>query len=154
MSGARATEAEIVWGRTRTRAPRRRIARTMFDLSPKSTIPISGPPSSARPMSMIDGGDTWPTKSWSSHRTTARRAPTAASRIGLTGRGDDPRRQPLARRCRARARVSTPAMAGMALSRRSAASWRASSRTAAVALATTRARSHGRSDWSSSASRP
>ena len=36
----RATDVEIVWGRTRTRAPRRRIARTMFDLRPKSTIAI------------------------------------------------------------------------------------------------------------------
>ena len=43
MSGASATDAEIVCGRTRTRAPRRRMARTMFDFSPKSTIPISGP---------------------------------------------------------------------------------------------------------------
>ena len=46
-----------------------------------------------------------------------------------------PRRQPLARRCRASARVSTPAMAGIAASRSSVASWRASSSTAAVALA-------------------
>ena len=54
-----------------------------------------------------------------------------------------PRRLPFARRCRARARVSTPAIAGMPSSRRSGASWRASSRTAAVAFATTRPRSHG-----------
>ena len=38
--------------------------------------------------------------------------------------------------------------------RSSEESWRTSSRTAAVALATTSARSHGRRDWSSSASRP
>ena len=46
--------------------------------------------------------------------------------------------------------MSTPAMAGMSLPRSSVASWRASSRTAAVAWATTSPRSHGRSDWSSS----
>src|SRR5262249_17154829 len=34
MSGARATAVEIVGGRIRTRAPRSRIARTMFDFSP------------------------------------------------------------------------------------------------------------------------
>ena len=61
-----------------------------------------------------------------------------------------PRRQPVVRRWRASARVSTPAIAGMPFVRSRDASWRASSRTAAVALATTRPRSHGRSDWSSS----
>ena len=80
MSGARATADEIVCGRMRTRAPRWRMARTMLDFNPKSTIPISGPPSSARPTSMIDDGETWPTKSWSSQRGTARAAATAASR--------------------------------------------------------------------------
>ena len=55
-----------------------------------------------------------------------------------------PRRQPFARRWRASARVSTPAIAGMVASRSRAASCRASSRTAAVAFATTSARSHGR----------
>ena len=68
MSGASATADEIVCGRMRTRAPRWRMAWTMFDFNPKSTMPISGPPSSARPMSMIDDGETWPTKSWSSQR--------------------------------------------------------------------------------------
>ena len=34
MSGARATDVEIVWGRIRTRAPRRRMLWTMFDLRP------------------------------------------------------------------------------------------------------------------------
>ncbi len=48
------------------------MARTMFDLSPKSTIPMSGPSSSWLPMSMIDDGETLPTKSWSSQRGTAR----------------------------------------------------------------------------------
>ena len=38
--------ATAVCGRTRTRAPRRRIARTMLVLSPRSTIATSGPPSS------------------------------------------------------------------------------------------------------------
>ena len=46
--------------------------------------------------------------------------------------------------------MSTPAIAGMPFERSSVASWRASSRTAAVAWATTRPRSHGRADWSSS----
>ena len=50
--------------------------------------------------------------------------------------------------CRRRRSPGCPA------SRSSAASWRPSSTTAAVALATTRPRSHGRADWSSSRSRP
>ena len=62
--------------------------------------------------------------------------------------------EPCVRRCRASARVSIPAIAGIPSSRRSAASWAADSTTAAVALATTRARSQGCSDWSSSRSRP
>ena len=113
MSGASATALEIVWGRTRTRAPRRRIARTMFDLSPKSTIPISGPSSSWLPMSMIDDGETLPTKSWSSQRGTARARSTASARSTTPGSVTIARRLPWVRRWRASARVSTPAMAGM-----------------------------------------
>ena len=40
---------------------------------------MSGPPSSRAPKSVIAGGETWPTKSWSSQRVTARAAATAAS---------------------------------------------------------------------------
>ena len=146
--------ADAVCGKTRTRAPRWRIARTMFDFRPRSTIPTSGPPSAASPNSVIAGGETCDTKSWSSQRVTSRAAARAASSSISPGAVTMPRRQPFARRWRASARVSTPAMAGMSASRRSAASWRASSRTAAVALATTSARSHGWRDWSSAATRP
>jgi len=103
---------------------------------------------------MIDDGETWPTKSWSSQRGTARAAACAAGTSTSPGAVTMPRRLPFARRCRARARVSTPAIAGMPWPRSSEASWRTSSATAAVAFATTSARSHGRTDWSSSATRP
>ena len=109
----------------------------MFALSPKSTIATSGSPASS-PTSRTADGDTWATKSWSSQRGTARARSTAASWSVTPGSVITPRRQPFARRWRARARVSTPAMAGMPLPRSSVASWRASSRTAAVAWATTR----------------
>ena len=82
MSGASTSGGRAVCGKTRTRAPRRRIARTMFVFSPKSTIAISGPPSPAAPMSVTGGGETWPTKSWSSQRGTAR----AAAARGVGGR--------------------------------------------------------------------
>ena len=154
MSDERTSLADAVCGKTRTRAPRWRIERTMLALSPRSTMPISGPPSAASPISVMAAGETCETKSWSSQRATARAAARAASGSTSPGAVTIPRRQPLARRCRASARVSTPAIAGMPLPRRSDASCRASSRTAAVALATTRARSHGRMDWSSAMSRP
>ena len=109
-------------GKTRTRAPRKRIARTMLFLSPRSTIPMRGPVSPGDSYSVTSGGDTWPTKSWSSQRWTARAAAWAAATSTSPGAVTMPRRQPLARRWRARARVSTPAIAGIRASRRSAAS--------------------------------
>ena len=124
----------------------------MLALSPKSTIATSGAPAS--PTSRTSAGLTWATKSWSSQRGTLRAIAIAASGSVMPGCVMIARWQPVARRCRARARVSTPAMAGIPFVRRSVASWRASSRTAAVACATTRPRSHGRSDWSSAWSRP
>jgi len=75
-------------------------------------------------------------------------------KIVRSGRVEFPRNEPVVRRWRARARVSTPAIAGIPFVLNIDASCRASSRTAAVALATTSPRSHGRSDWSSSTMRP
>ena len=96
-------------------------------LSPRSTIPIRGP---------VSPGDSELGHGRRRHLADevlvlpARRRPAAAARAAPTstspGAVTIPRRQPFARRCRARARVSTPAMAGIAASRRSAASWRAS----------------------------
>ena len=117
-------------------------------------IATSGPPSSGLPTSAIDPGETCPTKSWSSQRGTARAASAAAASESSPGAIRIPRSDPVVRRWRASARVSTPAIAGMPLVRRSEASCRASSRTAAVALATTSPRSHGCTDWSSSIRRP
>ena len=125
----------------------------MFALSPKSTMATRGAAGSS-PTSRTAAGDTWATKSWSSQRGTARARATAASGSVSPGAVMMPRRQPDERRWRASARVSTPAIAGIPFVRRSVASWRASSRTAAVAWATTRPRSHGRVDWSSATRRP
>ena len=103
-------------------------ARTMFDLSPKSTIPISGPPSSGSPdvrdrrrRDLADEVLVLPARHGPRGRARPRRGPISPGAVTM------PRRQPFARRWRASARVSTPAIAGMPLSRRSAASWRASS---------------------------
>ena len=68
VGGERIGSSAAVWGRIRTRAPRRRSERTMFALSPRSTIPMSGPPSRGSPTSVISVGETRPTKSWSSQR--------------------------------------------------------------------------------------
>ena len=77
-SAASTSAGVAVWGSTRTRTPRRRSDRTMFALSPKSTIATSGSPASS-PTSRTAAGDTWATKSWSSQRGTARARSTAAS---------------------------------------------------------------------------
>ena len=80
-SAASTSAAVAVCGSTRTRSPRRPRLRTMFALSPKSTIATSGAgrvvarprgPRPARPA---------PTKSWSSQRGTARASSTAAAWI-------------------------------------------------------------------------
>ena len=72
---------EIVCGRIRTRAPRRRIAADDVRLQPevddRRRAARRRPPRRRR---MIDDGETWPTKSWSSQRGTARARSTAASR--------------------------------------------------------------------------
>ena len=125
----------------------------MLALSPKSTIATRGAAGSS-PASLMAVGLTCATKSWSSQRGTSRASATAMAESVMPGSVMTPRRQPVVRRWRARARVSTPAIAGMPFVRSSVASWRASSRTAAVALATMSPRSHGRSDWSSSSRRP
>ena len=96
-------------GKTRTRAPRRRIARTMFFFRPRSTIPIRGPVSPAASKSVIAAGETCadevlvlPARDGRGGR--ARPCPGRSSPGAVTM----PRRQPLARRWRASARVSTP----------------------------------------------
>ena len=60
MSDERRSDASTVCGKTRTRAPRWRIARTMFDFRPRSTIPIRGPASPGDSISVTAGGETWP----------------------------------------------------------------------------------------------
>ena len=143
-------------GRTRTRAPRRRIARTMFDLEPEVDDRRSA---DRRRSGDSDVGDrrrrdladevlVLPARHAPGAATAASRSvsPGAGrrSRAGSRWRAGDGRE----RGCRRR---RSP---GSSASRSSAASWRASSRTAAVALATTSARSHGRIDWSSSIEPP
>jgi len=152
-SDARTSEGEDVCGRIRTRTPRRRSELTMLALSPKSTMATRGAAGSS-PSSRTSAGETWATKSWSSQRSRARAIASARTGSVIPGSVMIARWHPDDRRRRASARVSTPAIAGMRLVRRRVASWRASSRTAAVACATTRPRSHGRVDWSSATRRP
>ena len=87
----------------------------MFALRPRSTIAIRGPVSPGSSTSVTAVGETCPTKSWSSQRWTAAAAARAASSSVSPGAVTMPRRQPFARRWRARARVSTPAIAGIAV---------------------------------------
>ena len=53
-------------------------------------MPMSGPPSSAEPYSVMAAGETWPTKSWSSQRGTARAARDGACGVDLARCRDDP----------------------------------------------------------------
>ena len=104
---------------------------------------------------MIDAGETWPTKSWSSQRGTARAAVDGRVAVDDAGRGDDAaeaavrpevagerpgvdagdRRDPLVAQERGE-------LAGV-VERRRRSRWRRRA-----------PRSHGRIDWSSSSSRP
>ena len=143
---------EVLCGCTRTRRPRDRSARTMLDLSPKSTTTTSG--SLASPYVSTRVGETCATKSSLSHGVINLVAATAASKSLSHGAEMRARCAPVSRKRRARLRVSTPAIAGTLWARSSAASCAASSLIAAVACATTSPRSHGRVLWSSAISRP
>ena len=92
----------------------------MLALSPKSTIATRGAAGSS-PTSRTAVGLTWATKSWSSQRGTARARATATPGSSRPGSVMTPRRQPVDRRWRASARVSTPAIAGMPFVRSSVA---------------------------------
>ncbi len=64
----------------------------MFALSPRSTIPIRGPPVAPgrAGYSVTAGGETCPTKSWSSQRGTARRGRSRGLSSRLARRRHDP----------------------------------------------------------------